>query len=678
MNWLPAAFDTNTLQISKKKPPCWGCAAALLTVLFQPFLAQGAINPNEWKFQQTLDVPAHALFQVNLPVEALNAARPDLADLRILDPAGGEVPYLIDKPRPSSESTVAPAEFRTEVSSSRTQIFLTTGTKASLNGVVVTVPAGNDFIKAVRIEGSHDGSQWRLLTEGQPIFRTRAGASKLRILFPVGPWEFLRLTVDDTRTPQVPFTGAELITSASKAPVEALPIHIQSRDDGPGATRLVLDLGESNLTVATLSLATADPLFTRQVTVSVPELEGDKIVEKPIHNSVIYRLELNGKTESQLEIPVEEQIRGRELLVLIANGDSPPLPIQSVTAERRLTRIYFFAREPGQYLCLYGNSDCSAPEYDLSGISTQVKSATAVELHPSAVKENPDYKAPDQLAALSLTGAPIDLKGWKFRRRIELAKAGAQEVELEPGILARAASNLRDVRVVREQRQLPFLIERTSISRVLPLAANMVNGAKRPTISRWSLKLPEAGVPITQITCTSSSALFQREMRLWEEVTDERGETYPRELGQASWRHVPAEGTSKFVITLKWPPSTDTLFLETDNGDNSPIELGNFRGYYPVTRLIFDIPPGAAKPVWIYYGNPDAVSPNYDVNLVADRILRAERHSVTLGAPEKLESKGERVERTLSGWRLYIFWGVLAVVVAGLLILISRLLPKSA
>jgi hypothetical protein len=42
-----------------------------------------------------------------------------------------------------------------------------------------------------------------------------------------------------------------------------------------------------------------------------------------------------------------------------------------------------------------------------------------------------------------------------------------------------------------------------------------------------------------------------------------------------------------------------------------------------------------------------------------------------------MDSKTERIIQTLSGSGLYIFWGVLGIVVAALLLLISRLLPKT-
>ena len=391
--------------------------AVLLGITSLPAGSNGSIAPNEWKFEQTVNLPGRGLFRVDLPVEALDAARSDLADLRIVAPDGLGVPYLIDRPRPKAEALLQPGEFRTEVLPSGTRILLTTGTKALIAGVAVTASSDNDFIKAVRVEGSHDGSKWRLLIDGQPIFKMGTGASRLRVLFGPASWEFLRLTVDDTRTAQVPFIGAELITPASSAPVDALPIVIKSHDENPNTTRVALDLGGSNLTVASLRLETADPLFMRRIAVAVPELDGDTVVEKTVGTGVVYRVELNGKIENQLEIPVEAQVRGRELIVLIHNGDSPPLPIKTISAERRLTRVLFFARDPGQYRLLYGNRACHAPEYDLSGIGTRLKTAAATELHVSPLTTNPEYKVPDDLGSLPLTGTNIDVANGSSAKR---------------------------------------------------------------------------------------------------------------------------------------------------------------------------------------------------------------------------------------------------------------------
>ena len=167
-------------------------------------------------------------------------------------------------------------------------------------------------------------------------------------------------------------------------------------------------------------------------------------------------------------------------------------------------------------------------------------------------------------------------------------------------------------------------------------------------------------------------------MLLWEETADDRGDKFHRELGHAAWKKVPGRTTQEFAIHLNVAPRNGTVFLETDNGDNPAIKLRDFRGHYPVSRVVFTAASDSTQPIWIYYGNPDAASPRYDVALIADQLLRAERAPAALGQPQNMHSKTERIIRTLSGSSLYIFWGVLAIVVIALLLLISRLLPKTA
>ena len=166
-------------------------------------------------------------------------------------------------------------------------------------------------------------------------------------------------------------------------------------------------------------------------------------------------------------------------------------------------------------------------------------------------------------------------------------------------------------------------------------------------------------------------------MGLWEEVTDERGDKFTAELGRATWDQTPNSPKRDLIIELNARPQSDTLFLETDNGDNPAIELRDFRSYYPVTRVVFKATPDPAQPVWLYYGNLDATAPRYDLTLVAGELLRAERRTVAASAEENLSSKPSFVGQTLTGSTRYIFWGALALVVIVLLAIMSRFLPKA-
>jgi hypothetical protein len=106
-----------------------------------------ALTPNQWQYRQSLVAPASGLVHIQLPAETLNIARPDLSDLRIIDAAEKEVPFLIDQPLPQPESTVRAKDFRAELAPAETRLLITTGTDSTIAGVVLETASGSTFIK---------------------------------------------------------------------------------------------------------------------------------------------------------------------------------------------------------------------------------------------------------------------------------------------------------------------------------------------------------------------------------------------------------------------------------------------------------------------------------------------------------------------------------------------------
>jgi hypothetical protein len=126
-------------------------------------------------------------------------------------------------------------------------------------------------------------------------------------------------------------------------------------------------------------------------------------------------------------------------------------------------------------------------------------------------------------------------------------------------------------------------------------------------------------------------------------------------------------------VGITTPPQTETLLLEIDNGDNPALELEKFQVSLPVVRVLFKAPPGEA--VKLCYGNAKAIAPSYDLDLVAPQILSAAKADATLADADPTGPAQRRpTNRSLS----LVFFGVLALVVTGLIVVIMRLLPKPA
>jgi len=651
-------------------------AKLIISLALGAAAAASAALPAAWQHAQDFQLTAPGLVKISLPAETLDAARPGLEDLRLCDDAGNELPFLLSHPAPAAKAIQSAKSFQVALGAAATVITLETGLTQPLDGVSLETPAMN-FIKAVRVEGSPDARNWQRLAEGQPIFRQYYGAGQLRVAIPAGAWHWLRLTIDDQRSPPVPFTGARVFAAdVETAPVELQTVTIAERDENPGETRLTLHLGAANLDVASIRIETDEPLFTRSVTVAVPRVTEDSIREEVIGQGVIYRVALEGQPPAAgLSLPLETRVRSRDLVLLIRNEDSPPLPITAVRVARHPLYFVFLARQAGTFHLLTGNQTCAAPRYDLASLGVELKNAAVTPVQISALADNPGYHAPEALAGLAVTGSALDVSAWKFRKPVRLPHAGAQQAELDLEVLAHAQAGFADLRLLRGSNQVPYIIQRTSISRALTLPFKATTDEKNPKLSRWLIQLPESNLPLTRLTGVAVTPLFQRAMSLAEEDTDERGDRFRSQLGSATWTQTPERKTKEFTLTLDRIPQSGTLILETENGDNPPLELEKFTAYYPATRVLFKA--GAEDGLFLYYGNLRAPPPSYDLNLVAAELLAADKATATLGPGQPLKPSSWS-ESQPAGTGGIIFWGILAVVVLGLLVIIARLLPKNS
>lgn len=635
--------------------------------------------PSDWQTVQQLAITQPGLVKLGLPVATLDAARPGLEDLRIYNSAGREVSYLIDRPASTPAVLHGAKDVQFRLEHRTTIIDITTGVAEPIDALTLETPA-TSFVKAVSVEGSADQQHWQAISSGQPIFRQWYGVTQLRLGLPTGVWPFLRVTVDDRRTEAIPFTGARLHALAGEpAPVEPLPVRLVERFDDR-QTRLTIDLGGAHLALVSLRLEAADPLFMRAVNLAVRQVTENAITEQVVARDAICRVAVDGLNPAErIDLPVNLTIHGRELLVLIDNEDNTPLRITAVQATRRPVYAVFLAQHPGVYQVVTGNPRCAAPRYDVAVLGAQLKNVAVSPVQLSALADNPSYRPGEVLSEIPEIqdlGTALDTAKWRYSQHVQLTRAGVQQLELNLGVLALADDSFRDLRLLRAGQQHPYILERTSISRKLIPEVSAAPDPKRPTVSRWRIQLPAANLPVTRLTCTSPSALFQRQLAIYEQLTNERGEKFDRHLGQAAWIRTPPATSLLLEINLATRPMTDTLILEADNGDNPPIELANVQLYYPVTRVLFKAP--TEPPTYLYYGNRDAGFPQYDLNLIAPRLLAASKSVATLDGTKPIKQSRPTDEGgQLSGTKSVIFWAALALVVVALLVVIARLLPKT-
>jgi hypothetical protein len=293
--------------------------------------------------------------------------------------------------------------------------------------------------------------------------------------------------------------------------------------------------------------------------------------------------------------------------------------------------------------------------------------ALASSVSVAALKTKPAPEFPNG-------GATLDVSDWSFRKSVVISNSGPQQLELDLDVLSNAQRDFSDLRLMRQGEQIPYLIESATQRRFLVPDVVATNDAQNPTVSRWIIHLPRPRLPVTELRCDSATALFERDMTLSEILHDaDAGAAYPQTLARQTWVKTPGPVAKEFTLALNPAPLTDTLILEAHNGDNPPIQLSHFQLVYTTTRILFDAKAG--DELFLYYGNASVNAPHYDLNLVSTQLRSLDKSTAALGSEETLKKSWRPTGASGRGGA--VFWGILALVVVALLVVIARLLPKT-
>lgn len=635
-----------------------------------------------WQWEQRIQVPQTGLVRLELPAATLDASQPSLADLRLLSPAGVEIPYLIQSPTVQAPRQREVGGFNVQLIEAApnieaaTVIEFDTETEEPLAAVTLRSPAP-EFIKSVTIQGTSDGENWQPIATREVIFRQPTGSDRLRLPLPSKAWRKLRLTLSDARSRPIPVTSAGLTLAAAEPETIAHAVTlVRTVRVSRNTTRLVLDLGAANLHLGSLDLTITDPVFSRSVSLAGLTNAADGTpLRHPLGHGNLYRVqgEAGDRTE-QLGVPVNQRVAFRGLEITIDNGDSPALTVTAASARLYPTILLFQATEAGGWSLLTGNPQAKTPSYDLQRLATTLTAATSQHLTPGALHAHAGFAPATPLPGIEPAGATLDVSPWSRRCAVKIPGPGVIRIELKPGIIAASKEDLSDLRLIQGGRQLPYLFDPKTGQRTIDCSSSPLPAdPKRPGVSRWKIEQPYAGLRAATLFASSPTPMFSRTFSLRSGEPDPLTHQPQVFHGQDSWTKTVDQptGLALMVGGSRLPTS---LVLETEDGDNPPIAIDRVQVHYATVSIAAKII--SNEPLFLYYGNPEANRPNYDLRLVRAEMLAADRVSAPLGEEEILKPEPPSPWTTSPGspW----LWAALALVVGGLLVIVARLLPKGS
>jgi hypothetical protein len=389
--------------------------------------------PDAWAFRKPVVVPALAqptFVELRLDGDVTREAAPTLADLRVRDNAGQDVPYAVRR----RERLASPVPRETPVLDLVTtpegavRFVLDAGANRTTHSRVrlsIRDQARN-FRVPVRVETADDSRAWRLVREAGFIYRVE-GETKTAdtsVSYPSSTARWLRLTIGPEKGHALPLAGASVLFGDAGREEERIPAALVERDAESmrRTTRVVLDL-KSRRPADRVELDVVERTFQRVVLV---EAGDDRKTWRGIGSGAISAVDAGGVRERLSSVRFPE-VTARYLRLTIQNLDDQPLTVNAARVFA-VKRSLVFEATPGRtYVLDYGNPGAPAPREDgraLRFLDDRLPTATLGATRPVSLPRSSPWIASHSLATWATTAMAalvLGSLGWRMARGVRAA-----------------------------------------------------------------------------------------------------------------------------------------------------------------------------------------------------------------------------------------------------------------
>lgn len=363
---------------------------------------------------KTGNTGAPGVYDIVVPLEVMDKAREDLADLRLYDASSHEVPYAVRIRREiDNQREITASVFnRAVVGSSMSEVSVDLGENSGEHNEIEIETTGANFRRQVEVEGSDSGKEWRTLNTRGVVFsfvsQNKAVGSR-RINYPTSRYRYLRVRVlrdelTDDKAPEI--TGVKVMMAVhANGQLTTwgvnVPLYQLLRNQGAPASQWTIDLG-ARAPCDRLSLEINDASFSRPFYIeSVDDPENVRLIAS---GELTRRI---GEEAKPLVITFDEEVNARKLRLLVTDHSNPTLSITSIQASAPARQLVFELKEPSaQPLRLFfGNPKVAAPHYDFEKdlplrLSTEpgspggqpARGGEPIHITVGSVVTNPEYK----------------------------------------------------------------------------------------------------------------------------------------------------------------------------------------------------------------------------------------------------------------------------------------------
>ena len=591
--------------------------------------------------------------EVAIPDDVLDAARTGLPDLRVLSSNGEELPFAMGGPL-----AVAPVKLPlldVERGDGETSALVDRGPNAVQADTAELDVTETEFIKPVTVEASTDRATWRSIARGS-IFAAPSGARMLRLRFAPNDRRYWRFRFDDRNGS--PINVAHVVVAPSpphEASPRVLPL-VLAPETGDGLTSTYTTvLPSNNLRLSAVRIRATDAAFVRRVRLYERVWFRDEVSRRLLAEGDMKR---SGTGEEQLNLPSSEP-SGKHLEIEIDRKGG--VPLHDVTAEAVIETqtLRFHAPRGSTPEIVYGSSVSVAPAYDLAAALRGGAPATFTKAKLGPATDTRPEKSP--LPAVT-RGVLLETAGWKTEQPIVLpARGPIAYLDLERG-----GGSLHDIRIVDQNRQqVPYIVEAEPRPTRFPLAVRVERLAGITRVHFDGIDPNKAPIHAVELEITGPE-YFERDVQVLEQLYDARGKTEQRSLGSGRFVKSGNAPASPFRVATR-PPSGSQFMIQIAERDNAPLEIAGATAESSRRRLNFVFAPG--DELKLLSNNDAASAPQYDLALVAAKVLASPAEPATLGQARSIALP----PKSTPGW----FWMFVLAAALILIVALGRTLAQT-
>lgn len=376
-------------------------ALASSVALCLAVLAQATTSSWAYFVETTSNVGGPGFYDFTVPLEVMDRAREDLADLRLYDTKGNEIPYALRIRREIDDRQEVSGTIFNQaiVGATASEAAVDLGENPGEHNEVQIETAGTNFRRRVSVEGSDSGQDWKVLQTGAFIFGFESQNKAVdsdRVNYPTSRYRYLRVRVfaDELTDKTAPVITNVNVVKVVRAKGELatwklnLPDYQLLRNQGVPSSAWNLDLG-GRAPCDRLILDVDAASFSRPFEVEA----GDD----PQTMRLVAAGELTrrvGEERAPIVIHFNEEEHVRRLRLVISDYSNQTLAITGISAAASARDLVFELKEaPGGPLRLFfGNLNATAPHYDFEKELPATLTTTPTRIAVGQAVGNPAYE----------------------------------------------------------------------------------------------------------------------------------------------------------------------------------------------------------------------------------------------------------------------------------------------